>query len=209
MRVIKDAKVRRNEILDVSEALFNQKGFDNTTISEIIESVGVARGTIYYHFKSKEDILDALISRQEEMLLMDAKKVASDKSIPVIERFFQTILALNVDKNGSNEITSQMKKPQNALMQQKIHKSMMLNIPPVLLEIIEDGIQEGVFNTEYPYESLEMILAYVNTVFDDLSENITEEQLVTKIQAFIYNLERLFGAKPGSFDKVAEMLIKK
>ncbi len=209
MRVIKDAKVRRNEILDVSEALFNQKGFDNTTISEIIESVGVARGTIYYHFKSKEDILDALISRQEEMLLMDAKKVASDKSIPVIERFFQTILALNVDKNGSNEITSQMKKPQNALMQQKIHKSMMLNIPPVLLEIIEDGIQEGVFNTEYPYESLEMILAYVNTVFDDLSENITEEQLVTKIQAFIYNLERLFGAKPGSFDKVTEMLIKK
>ena len=55
--IIKDADERKKEILDAAETLFNSNEFDATTISDIIESVGVARGTIYYHFKSKEDIL--------------------------------------------------------------------------------------------------------------------------------------------------------
>lgn len=50
---------RKKEILDATEELFNVNGFDGTTISSIIEKAGIARGTVYYHFKSKEDVLDA------------------------------------------------------------------------------------------------------------------------------------------------------
>jgi len=53
MRITKNADERKNEILDVAGELFSQKGFDGTSISDIIEKVGVARGTVYYHFKSK------------------------------------------------------------------------------------------------------------------------------------------------------------
>ena len=63
MRVVKEAKERRNEILDVAERLFATKGFDNTSTNDILDEVGIARGTLYYHFKSKEDILDAMIER--------------------------------------------------------------------------------------------------------------------------------------------------
>lgn len=205
MRTVKDADVRKQEILDAAETLFNSNGFDATTISDIINSVGVARGTIYYHFKSKEDILDALIRRQEAQLLAAARLVAADKSIPVLERLVKAVMAMNCDKEGTSEITRQMHKPQNALMHQKSHQAMIEGVPPVLMEIIEEGIAEGLFNTPYPYESLEMIIAHTNTVFDDYTENLTQEELLRKVKAFIFNLERLFGAKSGSLDGVMEI----
>ena len=54
MRVVKEAEERKNEILDVAERLFGEKGFDNTSTNDILEEIGIARGTLYYHFKSKE-----------------------------------------------------------------------------------------------------------------------------------------------------------
>ena len=63
MRIVKEAKERKNEILDIAEKLFCTKGFDYTSTNDILNEVGIARGTLYYHFKSKEDILDAMIER--------------------------------------------------------------------------------------------------------------------------------------------------
>ncbi|HCD45489.1 MAG TPA: TetR/AcrR family transcriptional regulator [Lachnoclostridium sp.] len=205
MRIIKDSDVRKNEILDAAADLFNSDGFDGTTISAIIEKAGIARGTIYYHFKSKEDILDALIQRRNTELLTAAKQIAADKSTPVLERLLRTFMAMNGDKDGKSELTRQMHKPQNALMHQKTHQAMMEGIPPILMEIIEDGISEGLFNTPYPYESLEMVVAHVNAVFDDYTEKLTGEELLGRVKAFIFNLERLFGAEPGGFDRVIEL----
>lgn len=70
MRVVKEATVRRNEILDAAEQLFVTKGFDGTSTNDILERVGIACGTLYYHFKSKEEILDAMIERMTETLLV-------------------------------------------------------------------------------------------------------------------------------------------
>ena len=68
MRIVKEAEERRNEILDAADELFGRKGFDGTSTNDILEKVGIARGTLYYHFKSKEDILDALIQRYDCLL---------------------------------------------------------------------------------------------------------------------------------------------
>ena len=59
MRIVKEAEERKNEILDVAERLFGTKGFDNTSTNDILNEIGIARGTLYYHFKSKEEIINA------------------------------------------------------------------------------------------------------------------------------------------------------
>ena len=68
MRIVKEAEKRKNEILDVAERLFVSKGFDNTSTNDILNEIGIARGTLYYHFKSKTDILDAMIERMTRQL---------------------------------------------------------------------------------------------------------------------------------------------
>jgi AcrR family transcriptional regulator len=207
MRIIKDADVRKAEILDVAEGLFNTKGYDATSISDIIDHVGVARATVYYHFKSKEDVLDALLERTATKFLAAAKEMAGDKSIPVFERLFQTLMAMNADGGNAEiaEVVEHIHKPQNALMHQKTHRLMMEGIPPILLEIVEDGIAEGLFNTPYPYESLEMVVAHINAVFDEYADSYTQEELLRRVSAFVFNLERLFGSEEGSFDFVRKL----
>lgn len=205
MRIVKEAEERRNEILDVSEKLFNQKGFEGTSTNDILEKVGIARGTLYYHFKSKEDIMDALIDRYNTCLLSAAKTTAANKTLSVKERLLYVIMSLNISNQSGKEIIEHIHKPQNALMHQKIQKVLINGVTPILSEIIREGVEQKIFDTPFPYECMEMIMIYANSVFDDNIVALTDEERMTRIQAFVFNAERLLGAKSGSFMEVMIM----
>ena len=201
----KEAEERRNEILDAVDELFGQKGFDGTSTNDILEKVGIARGTLYYHFKSKEDIMDALIDRYSVRLLGAAQEIAADKSIPVVERIIRVVISMNLSGGSSQEIMEHIHKPQNALMHQKIQKVIINGVTPILTGIIQEGIEHGLFSTPYPYECMEMVVTYANTVFDDDMVEMTNEERASRIQAFIFNGERLLGAESGSLTNIMQM----
>lgn len=205
MRNVKEAEERKNEILDAVDELFGQKGFDGTSTNDILEKVGIARGTLYYHFKSKEDIMDALIERYHVQLVDAAKKIAANNSLPVTQRLLQVIKALHINHKGGKEIIEQMHKPQNALMHQKTQKAILNGITPILAELVKEGMETGVFDTPYPYESMEMVMTYANGVFDGDME-MTDEEQTKRIEAFAFNMERLLGGKNGTLkDCVMQM----
>ncbi|MBX4147175.1 TetR/AcrR family transcriptional regulator [Paenibacillus sp. FSL W7-1279] len=205
MRVVKKAEERRNEILDAADELFAQKGFDGTSTNDILGKVGIARGTLYHHFKSKEDIMDALIDRYSDGLLDAAQVIAADKTIPVVERVIRVVMALNLSGGSSKEIMEHIHKPQNALMHQKIQKVIINRVPPILTGIIREGIEQGMFSTPFPYECMEMVVIYANTVFDDDMITLTNEERGTRMLAFVCNVERLLGAASGSLMDVMQM----
>ena len=197
MRVVKDAEVRRNEILDAAEELFGSKGFDGTSTNDILDRVGIARGTLYYHFRSKEEILDAMIARMADRLIADAAKVAEDRSIPLLERLPRTVLALNVDSSLGEEVMQQVHRPQNALLHQKLQDRLLGGVIPLIALLVEDGIGQGIFRTDYPREAAEMIMIYSYTAFDGLAMQ-TAEQRQRRVDGFIYNTERILGAQEGA-----------
>lgn len=196
MRVVKDAEERSNEILDAAEKLFAQKGFDDTSTADILNEVGIARGTLYYHFKSKEDIMDGMIQRMTQRMLAKASKIACNHDIPVLMRITQTIMSLNLDNKLGDEIMTQVHRPQNALLHQKMQESLLEGVNPMITTLIEEAVQEGICRTDYPEEAVEMMMLYSNTVFDDMIE-YTRQERQKKIEAFIYNVERLLGVEPG------------
>jgi len=61
MRVTKGPEVRQKELIAAAEELFREKGCEETSVSDIVRKVGVAQGTFYYYFESKDDILDAVL----------------------------------------------------------------------------------------------------------------------------------------------------
>ena len=202
MRVVKEAEERRNEILDVAQRLFTAKGFDNTSTNDILNEIGIARGTLYYHFKSKEEILDAMIDRTIKQLVDKAKGIVYQKDVPVFERFTSMILTLNISNSSfGNEILRQVHKPQNALMHQKIEARLLAEITPLITALIEDGIKQGICSTDYPQEVAEMTFVYSNAVLDNLDKYNDDEQN-RKINGYIYNLERLLNMEQGSMQKV-------
>lgn len=202
MRVVKEAEERKEEILDAAEKLFAAKGFDNTSTGDILGAVGIARGTLYYHFKSKEEILDGVIGRMTNRLMQDAKKIAQNKELPVLERFTKAIMSLNVESKIGYEVMEQVHRPQNALMHQKMQTTLLAGINPILTELLEEGIEQGICHTQYPESVVEMTMLYANTAFDELNmAEISPEQRRKKIAGFIYNVERLMGMKEGSLQE--------
>ena len=199
MRIVKEAEVRKEEILDAAETLFAAKGFDNTSTGDILDAVGIARGTLYYHFKSKEDILDGVIQRMTDKLIGVAAGIVRQKELPVLERLTKAIMSLNVETKLGHEIMEQVHRPQNALMHQKMQATLLAGILPVLTELIEEGIRQGIFHTRYPESVVEMTILYANTAFDELNAaGLNPAQRERKIAGFIYNLERLMGMAEGS-----------
>lgn len=207
MRIIKDADQRKNEILDAAETLFTLKGFDKTSTNEILEAVGIARGTLYYHFKSKEDIMDALIERHTSRLLKAAKDIAEDKGKPVYDRIIQSVRALKMNQSG-NEVLEHIHRPQNALMHQKVQKTIINGLTPILAGIIREGIEDNLFHTPYPYECVEMLVVYASTVFDGDMLDINQQEYASRAQALIFNVERLLGVESGTLSFASQIFEK-
>ena len=200
MRIVKDAAERKNEILDAAEELFAAKGYEKTSTGDILDRVGIARGTLYYHFRSKEEILDALIGRIGQGLIARAKQAAEDKTVPVVERIVRTVAGLNLETGASSighEVLEQVHKPQNALMHQKMQQSLLDGVVPVISGLVEEGNAQGIYHTAYPRETTEMLVLYASIAFDSRS-GLTPEQMMRKVQAFICSTERLLGAESGS-----------
>lgn len=197
MRVVKEAVERRNEILDVAERLFCTQGYDNTSTNDILAEIGIARGTLYYHFKSKEDILDGMIDRILDQIIRKAESIALDETMPVLERLTKTVLAANVDTKTGDMILEQVHKPQNALMHAKMQEKLLSQLIPLFVKIVEDGISQNLMQTDYPEDTIQMLLLYSNSVFDE-SVDYSEDVKKRKVLAFISNAEILLHMEKGS-----------
>ncbi len=197
MRVTKSAEERKNEILDVAEQLFVEKGFDNTSTNDIINEVGIARGTLYYHFKSKEEILDAMVERIRRDKIAQAATIVANRELPLLERLSGAVMALNIEGDVGVEVLEQIHMPENALLHQKMQERVISGVVPVIASLIEEGNASGIFDTKYPSDAVEMIITYSSMAFDNLAD-LSPEDMQKKSMAFIYHTERVLGAKEGS-----------
>lgn len=211
MRIVKEAKTRREEILDVADKLFGEKGFEGASTNDILNEVGIARGTLYYHFKSKEDILEALVERYQQMIVCHAKEQANRKNCSLIERIFMVVASLNLSQYSKHSEVwiQQIHKPQNAFMRQKVQTMLIKNITPILVELIQQGIDEGIFRTSVPYECMEMVLVYATTILDDNLLELTEKEQQSRVQALTMNIERMLDCQILNIkEKMKDTLLK-
>ncbi len=208
MRVVKTAEERKGEILDVAERLFAEKGYDNASTNDIIKEIGIARGTLYHHFSSKEEILDAIVERMINRSIAAARAMVKNNTIPLLERITGAFLMLNIDSGAGAEVLEQIHKPQNALLHQKSREKLISEVVPMIAELIVEGNKCKIFHSKYPSEAAEMIIVYSDTAFDKMSE-LSPQEMKDKIEAFIYHTEKILGAKEKKLEAVIKKIITK
>ncbi|MCR5267928.1 MAG: TetR/AcrR family transcriptional regulator [Lachnospiraceae bacterium] len=201
----KTKAVRREEILDAAEELFVTKGYEQATTVDIMQKVGIAKGTLYYHFTSKEEILDALIERMGRKMIAKALICAGQTDDPVTERMFQVLLSLNASRSGNGKMVEILHQPRNEILHEKSRQLIIREAGPILTRLLKEGIEEGLFDCRYPAQTVEMVMLYVLLAFDEQAGEVSTVEMVEKVDAFIANLERLFGAKKGSFDFIRQL----
>ena len=83
---------KRNAILAAATQLFSRNGFKETSMSELSRMTGAAGGTIFHHFKNKEDLFRQLARHRQNQAIDEAIKVLSGNA-PLADRFIGAILA--------------------------------------------------------------------------------------------------------------------
>ena len=199
----KSAEERREEIMDAAAELFSTKGYEETTTTDIMKKVGIAKGTLYYHFASKEEILDAMIERMGRRLIATARDCAATDA-PVYERLLKVMLSLNANSIGGEDIIEIMHQPRNVLMHEKSRAMVIREAGPILADLVREGVDEGLFDCKYPEQTVEMIMVYVLVAFDG-GDFLEADMQQERIDGFIAIIERMLGAGKGSFDFVRQL----
>ena len=203
-------KSKKEQILDMSFSLFLEKGYDNTSISDILSKLDIARGTLYYHFESKEAIMDAIIERTAKKIVEEAKAIVLQKNLSVYEKIFLLFSAASMKRlSGGDLMIDYLNQPQNALFHEKSNRSFIQKIAPILGGIIQEGVKEGIFDNAFPYESAELVLAMIMGFMDVPYENTDANDPERRMESLLYNMERMLGAKEGSFAKLKELSLYK
>ena len=165
LRITKTPDVRKNEIIEKAMNLFFEKGFYGTAVSDIVKELGIAQGTFYYYFKSKEDVLNEIIKMYVEMFIKLAIPIVEDKSLNAIEKM-EKILQIEFHVNDENEnFVFNLHSMKNLDIHQKVFGEIVKSYAPLLVKVIEQGIEEETFNTKFPLETVEVLFIGFHFMF--------------------------------------------
>ncbi len=203
-RIVKDPEIRRTEIIDIAEELFLKSGYNETAVSDIVKRVGVSQGTFYYYFKSKEDILNAIIERYIDDIKVGVKAIAAKDDINAIEKIMAFFGFLNNMDQGKEKLIDYFHEDQNVHLHAKFEKNVPSNIIPPLCLMIEEGVQEELFDTKNPEMAALSIIGTTFAISHWMYDKEDRAGSTKKIMAAIFDLiERILGAEPGKFMKYA------
>ena len=209
MKTVKDGEERRKEILLTARTLFVQKGYDQTSINDILKIVGIAKGTFYYYYSSKEEVLEAIIMDIVNEGADRAEHILLDPTIPVLERIFRAVIAQTPEFEGALTIADELHKPDNAKLEQEYRKMMLKKMTSVLEGAVKEAQELDIIHTQFPKESIETMLLMGHMMFDCDTFLWDSEEYPIKAQAFIYNSERIFGITEGKLQQFINMFINR
>lgn len=133
----------KRKIFEASLKLFSEKGYDATSIEEITATVGVAKGTLYYHFNSKEEIFNFLIEEGMK-LLKNSIEIKTSKCDNVLDKIKAiTLIQLKAVKKYENLLTIVMSQTWGNETRNVFCKQKVIEYIDVIKEIVEEGIKNG------------------------------------------------------------------
>src|SRR5580692_10998325 len=153
-RVLKPAAVRRTELIDCAQRLFLVHGYEKTTINDVIAATGLSKGAFYHHFRSKEDLLEAITERIARESLAFVTGVHADKSLDALKRL-NALLSLGRDWKLEHigelrAMFTTLLRPENAMLYHRIVEAAFEVMAPALATVIAQGAAEGLFDVGDP-----------------------------------------------------------
>ena len=198
IRITKNPEERRKELIAIAEQLFIKKGYEKTAVSDIVKKAKVAQGTFYYYFKTKEEILDAIVDRYINLTVEGMKKIANEKESNAVDKIVKIFLFSSSFRKDRTSLMQYLHEDKNAHLHLKFERKMPVKTAKPLSKIISQGVKEKYFDTKYPQEAAKAFIGVSAMVMQGLYDmKPGSEEYFRKLNATIDFLERILGAKSG------------
>lgn len=211
-RIVKSADDRRNEILDGAQALFFERGYERTTVNDVIARVGISKGGFYHHFTAKEDLLEAITARLAQDAVAHVRDILDDPALGALARL-NAFLARSrqMKREDAPKLRAAFDvifRPENLLLYHRINAASIAVMRPVLTRIIVEGTKEGVFAVPEPEAAADIILHIGASTHDIMARTIAAsgtseedaaiEELDRRLRFYGIAVDRILGLPDGS-----------
>lgn len=204
-RIVKKPEERRTDIIQTARYLFQTKDYSKTSMQDVVESLGIAKGTVYHYFPSKEILLEAVIEDIIETIIQKLNAFIEKTEGSVLEKFKKLIKMTNITEKN-NDILSHLHRPGNEILHTRLLAKTILKLAPFYEELIREGCKEGVFQTETPLECAEFLLSGIQFLTDRGIYAWSVKDLKRRVQAFPKLIEQQLNAPEKSFEFIKEYL---
>lgn len=197
-RIVKKPEQRRKELILAAQALFLKQDYEHTSMRDIMEVLNIAKGTIYHYFKSKEDLLEAVVENMVDESLGHLKIMIEQKEGNALEKMHALFTASHIADEQA-QLLEQLHQPGNIAMHTRLLAITILKIAPLYAEVIQLGCKEGIFNSSHPLETAEFLLAGIQFMTDVGCFPWKKQDLKRRAVAIASVMETQLGAPKGSF----------
>ena len=194
-RIRKDPEVRRTELIDAALELFSSAGYEKTMITDIVKKAGVAKGTFFYYFPTKEAVLEAICMRWASELatsfqLESRRFTALDKlQFFLVQMFLPSQLDVLFERLWAEE--------QLNLLYRAWQQQVENVFNPLLADIIQQGNQEGTMHVVFVNETIAFFWSALNCLWEAAFLKEPSEVFINKVHVAESVLERILGIEAG------------
>ncbi len=200
IRIVKKPEERRHEIIFASRSLFLNKGYDNTTLQDIMTKLQIAKGTTYHYFKSKEELLDAVVEDMVDEHISIMKKSLNKCTGDALKKIRTLITTGMIVSSLTPSIIDALHHPNNREMHTRLLAVIIIKLAPIYANVIAQGCKEGVFHVDRPLECAEILLAGIQFITDIGYHPWSKKDLKRRMQAIPYLIENQLNAPKGVFN---------
>jgi AcrR family transcriptional regulator len=205
----------RASLIGAASRLFASRGYDNTAVDTIVQEAGVSKGAFYHHFKTKDELLDAVAERMAGEAMMAIEPAIADRSIGALgrlNRFFAIARTWGAEHFGLlREVLLVLYRDENVRLRRKVEAHTFAWSAPVLADILRQGVEEHVFDLTDPDEAAQAVLrfawaireAQVISLRDHGVSPQTLAALDRRLALFVEMLERMIGAPKGAVERLS------
>lgn len=198
---------KRDQILDAFRELLESEDIQHISVNEIAKKAGIGKGSIYYYFSSKDEILNALIKRTYTDVLEMAKELVSQTELSIYARLAKITNAciaatrdfLRRSEIVRNKMATSERIYDSAYIHQQFMKHSIVDFKEIYTEIIQQEIDKGTVQFESAAEIAEIVLIVFTVKIDNTLSPSSDEETAKTLQTLITLLERGTGNEDGAF----------
>jgi len=207
-RIVKDADERKEELLQTALELFTERGYENTPVQAITDKIGIAKGTFYHYFESKDALLNELVFYFADHIFDEVRVRLAESDGDAVEKL--RILAGGTAKAKMDmlQVTLPMgrllRQPENRVVLERLTDEYGALLQEIIQHIIEQGVAEGLFHIDPPDLTSELLLALLfglGRSKSALSMQVEDPAVAAgwfdMIEAFEVAVGRMLGVEAG------------
>jgi AcrR family transcriptional regulator len=211
--------LRREAILDAAEGLIRTRGYEQMSIQDVQDELGVSRGAIYHYFASKSDLLEAVVERMAGGIVRFLEPIAADPDLPASTKLQAVFADAGRWKAERSEFLLALMRSwyseDNDLMRLRLTAASTARLTPLLHDIIRQGVDEGAFTASWPEETADILVTLLNGTGDTIGRLLLArhdglvpvDDVRRTMAAYDEAIERLVGLTPGSFHIVDDEIL--